>query len=327
MTSRTASGLREPMPFEGDRFQVLALDGGGAKAFFTAHVLAKLEEDYGQPLVDRFDLIAGTSAGGIVALALGAGLAPADIADRFASLVTTVFPPARRRSPGRLFGASYSDKTLRGQVSETLGERRLRDSQKRLLIPSWDVQRSKVHIFKTPHHPDLRRDWRLAMTDVAMATTSAPTYFKAARVDGNRLIDGGVWANNPSVIAIAEAVSVLGVPLDAIRVLNVGTLSDIAPHPKRLDRGGLTAWMTRVAPMLVTASSRGGQGTAEHLLGGNRYKRFDAPVPGGLYRLDRIDVDALTGIASSVSRDLSPTYGACFADHHASPYTPLAGHD
>src|SRR4051794_5599689 len=82
----------EPAGSRPDRFQILALDGGGAKALFIAHVLARLEQDLGVTIGDSFDLIAGTSAGGIVALGLGAGLRPSEIVSHYEELVEKVFP-------------------------------------------------------------------------------------------------------------------------------------------------------------------------------------------------------------------------------------------
>ena len=312
---------------EGTPFQILALDGGGAKALFTAHVLARLEDDLDVKIADSFDLIAGTSAGGIIALALGAGLRPAEIRDHFDSLVHTVFPAARRRSPLRTLRPAYSASALKEALSGVLSDRLLGDSHKRLIIPSWDVAMGSVHVFKTPHHPRLRRDWKISMVDVAMATTAAPTFFPAAVVDRHRLIDGGVWANNPSVVAITEAVSMLDVHLGDIRVLNIGTMDPvgIGAHPERRDQGGWAHWATSVADLLISASSRGGQGTAEHLVGKGNYHRFDARVPGGLYALDKVKANHLAGIAASVSREISPTYQQTFAAHSAAPYTPLAG--
>jgi patatin-like phospholipase/acyl hydrolase len=318
----------ESAPAQSDRFQILALDGGGAKALFTAHVLARLEQDLGVSINDSFDLIAGTSAGGIVALGLGAGLTPSEIVAHYEELVEAVFPTARRRPwrrPRQLAAPIYDGDALRTALTKVLGDRLLGDSKRPLVIPAWDVQRGAVHIFKTPHHRRLTRDWRISMVDIAMATSAAPLYFPAARVDGHRLIDGGVWANNPSVVAIAEAVSMLDVPLSSIRVLNVGTIDQLTNHSKRLDRGGLLNWAKPIAPLILTAGSRGGQGIAEHLVGKSAYTRFDALVPGGLYGLDSADPSDVAGLAASVSRELSPIYTERFATHRAADYTPLMG--
>ncbi|TWH44419.1 CBASS cGAMP-activated phospholipase [Rhodococcus rhodochrous] len=318
-----------PQHFSGSperrRFQVLALDGGGAKALFTAHVLARLEADLGVRVADSFDLIAGTSAGGIIALGLGAGMRPAEIVDHYTVLTQKVFPRSRQsrwRYLPRAWGPAYSGDVLRQVLGEVFGPRRLGDSVKRLVIPSWDVQRGEVHIFKTPHHTRLRRDWQIAMVDVAMATTAAPTFFPAASVDGQKLIDGGVWANNPSVVAVGEAVSMLDVPLGDIRVLNVGTVDQRTIHPELLDRGGWAAWAKPAAQLMITASSRGAQGTAMHLVGKENFIRFDANVPGNVFTLDRASPTALAGLAAGQSRVLSPLYTERFADYLATPYRP-----
>lgn len=311
-----------------DRFQVLALDGGGAKALFTAHVLARLEADLGVRVVDAFDLIAGTSAGGVIALALGAGIRPAEIVEHYAALTTRVFPYGRRSRLhylSRPWKHAYSGAALREALGEVLGSRLLGQSQKRLVIPSWDVQRSEVHLFKTPHHERLRRDWRIPMVDVAMATTAAPSYFPAAVVDGQRLVDGGVWANNPSLVAIGEAVSMLGVLVNCVRVLNIGTVDQRNPHPKRFDVGGWATWATTAAPLMLTASSRGVQGTASHLVGARNYARFDVTVPGSLFTLDQADSEALAGLAAGQSRVLSPIYCELFHGHRADTYAPIHG--
>ena len=305
--------------------QVLALDGGGAKALFTAHVLAQLEEDLGVVIADSFDLIAGTSAGGIIALALGAGLRPAEIVEHYEALIERVFPASRRswwRRTGQLFRPMYDADALRDALSGVFGDLRVGDSRKRLVVPSWDVQRGGVHVFKTPHHGRLRRDWRHSMVDVANATAAAPLYFPAARVGGLRLIDGGVWANNPSVIAIAEATSMLGAEMADVRVLNIGTMEPDASHSKKLDTAGLLGWARPAASTILNASSRGGQGIAEHLVGKQRYFRFDARTPKGAFALDAVDRDDVVGLATSASRTLSPTYQKEFAAHRAKEYAP-----
>jgi uncharacterized protein len=308
------------------RFQVLSLDGGGVKALFSADVLARIETDLGVSVRDTFDLIAGTSAGGIIALALGAGMSPAEIVDEYRSMVERVFPESRRRKyryPLRLFRTTYRQEPLRAAFEELFGSRLLGDSDKRLVIPSWDAQNGSVHIFKTRHHPRLNRDWKIPMTDVALATSAAPTFLPAAQVDGHRLIDGGVWANNPSVIAIAESASMLDVDLSGIRLLNIGTTSALADHPRRLDQAGVGLWARRAPELVMAAGSRGAQGIAEHLLTAERYHRFDAMVPRGRFTLDGADPNDLEGLSAKVSRDLSPVFDASFGGYVADPFAPL----
>jgi patatin-like phospholipase/acyl hydrolase len=326
-TPRYSSTGPAPEPYEGDRFQILSLDGGGAKALFTAHILAKFEEDFDTRIVDHFDLIAGTSAGGIVALGLGAGLRPADIAEQYLNLVGQVFPPSKQRKWrfSRVTRPAYSGNVLREVLENVLGDRLLGDSTKRLLVPSWDVQSSEVHIFKTPHSDRLIRDWRVKMVDVALATSAAPTYFPAAVVDSARLVDGGVFANNPSLFAIAEARSMLGVPLDKIRVLNIGTMSPFSDHSDRLDNAGVGRWASAAVPTIMTASSESVTGLAKHFIGFENFVRIDATVPTKLFALDRIDPAKVAGYATSLSRNLSPQFKTTFLDHIAPSYQPAPG--
>lgn len=308
------------------RFQILALDGGGARGLFSAHVLAHLECDTGVSIRDTFDLVTGTSTGGIIALGLGAGLSPAEIAEQYVRLTKAVFPRSRRRAwrlPARFVLPAYRQKPLSRALEDILGERLLGDSDKRLVIPAYDVQAGAVHVFKTPHHERLRRDWKNTMVDVGLATSAAPTFLPAAKVGGHRLIDGGVWANNPSVVGIAEAVSMLGVPLESIRVLNVGTLDEVGHHHKKLDKGGLVQWAKPAVQTVITASSRGAQGLSMHFVTPSRFSRLDALVPADLYALDDADPEEVAGWASIASRTFSPTFWDRFAGHTAAPYTPL----
>ncbi|WP_104190538.1 CBASS cGAMP-activated phospholipase [Cryobacterium sp. Y82] len=322
MTDRSSFDAGSP------RFQVLALDGGGAKALFTAHVLARLEADLDVNICDSFDLIAGTSAGGIIALALGAGIRPAEIADRYTELVTKVFPQARRglwNASRRLVRPTYESAALRAALVDLFGARKLGDSTKRLVIPAWDAQNGAVHLFKTFHHPELRRDWRIPMVDIALATSAAPTYFSVAKVDGQRFIDGGIWANNPSVVAITEAVRTMNMPLSSVRVLNVGTTDQHLTNTRQMDNGGILTWAPHAISLVLTAGSRGGQGIAQQLVGKNNYSRFDAMVPGGMYSLDKADAEDIAGHAASASRGLSPVYTKRFASHLAPVFTPGDG--
>ncbi len=166
-----AAGRATP-PWQGP-LQVLSLDGGGLKGLFSATLLACVEKDEQTRIADHFDLIVGTSTGGLIALALGAGLSPAEIVDFYERYGLSIFPAGRRASARQVVGVKYSDLPLRAALDEVLGDRTLDESQKRLVVPAYSLDANDVYVFKTPHHTRLRRDGADRMVDVALATTTA----------------------------------------------------------------------------------------------------------------------------------------------------------
>jgi patatin-like phospholipase/acyl hydrolase len=311
-------------------FTILALDGGGVRGLFSAAVLARLETDHSVRIVDHFDLIVGTSTGGIIALGLGAGMAPAEIVELYVNGKDTIFPPARRslyRRPAAFLRPKYRPDGLAAVVTSAFGGKLLCDSVVPLVVPSFDLGRRAVHLFKTPHNKRLVRDWRVRMADVAMATTAAPTYFPAFELpnDHVRLIDGGVWANNPSTVGVTEAVSLMGQQLENIRLLNIGTTTSTAIRSRRLDRGGLWHWIRspNVIDVLLAGQSIGAFNQAQHLIGPHNAWRLDAPAPKELVQLDRADARDLIGAAAHYSRHFGPSFTEHFAGHIRHPYSPL----
>ncbi|MGO9872696.1 MAG: CBASS cGAMP-activated phospholipase, partial [Acidimicrobiia bacterium] len=180
------------------RFQILALDGGGVRGIFTAAVLAGLEEDLGHPVLDAFDLVVGTSTGGIIALGLGAGRSAHEILDFYVDHKDRIFPKRFAGSVRRILTSKYDAQPLEEALREIFGDKLLGESRVPLVVPSYNLGENDVYIFKTPHHERLKRDHKVAMWSVAMATSAAPTYFPAFRLpnDHVRLVDGGLWANN-----------------------------------------------------------------------------------------------------------------------------------
>src|SRR5450631_453675 len=144
----------------GRRFQILSLDGGGYPGIFSADLLASIEETQGTHIVDHFDLIVGTSTGGIVALGLAAGKSPAEIVDFYVTYGPRIFPRPRLRRIKWLFRAKYDARALSLALDAVLGDRRLLDARVPLVIPSYDLESSDVHLFKTRHAERLTHDWR-----------------------------------------------------------------------------------------------------------------------------------------------------------------------
>ena len=307
------------------RFQILSLDGGGIKGLYSAAVLAKIEDDLRITVADHFDLIVGTSTGGIIALGLGVGFRPRDIVDFYVSQGPTIFPhkPWYKWLDG-FWSRKYSHEPLKKALQGCFEERRLADCRKRLVIPSYNLDKDEVYLFKTPHHSRLTRDWKEPLWKVALATSAAPTFFPACRdVDCIRLIDGGVWANNPTMVGIVEAVSMLGVPLDAISVLSLGTTNPVMHKPNTLDEGGLWQWTKTAIDVALRGQSHGVQGQAKHLLGRERAIRIDPVVPDGLFALDKLSEERLLSEAAHASRHFSPTFADKFQPHIAVPFQPI----
>ncbi|ARV85104.1 patatin [Mycobacterium intracellulare subsp. chimaera] len=305
------------------RFQILSLDGGGLRGIFTAAVLAHLEEDHGVRIADHFDLIAGTSTGGIIALGLGLGMSPRQILEFYIEHGHRIF-----RDRSRLRGAQhwvlskYSAGPLRDALTAVLGDQLFGESTKRLVIPSYDVGANDVHLFRTPHLPHLRRDWRERAVDVALATTAAPTYFPTMSLRGARLIDGGVLANNPVMVALTEAIGPLQRVATDIKAFSIGTTTDVPRHRRRLDRGGRLMWAPAAVDVLMRAQSDSATSQARHFLGENAFLRLNPTVPTGALNLDKVHADDLIGLAGHVSRLQSPEFRDRFAGHFAPAYIP-----
>jgi patatin-like phospholipase/acyl hydrolase len=312
------------------RFQVLALDGGGVRGIFTAALLAGIEADTGRPALDHFDLVVGTSTGGIIALGLGAGLAPREILDFYVAERESIFSgPPIWTGVRRLFRAKYRPNGLEAALKRILGERLLGESRIPLVVPAYNLGENAVYLFKTAHHPRLKRDYRVPMWAVAMATSAAPTYFPAFRlpIDEVRLVDGGVWANNPAMVGVTEAVSMFGRGLDEIRVLSVGTTTGLRPRPSRLDNGGLVRWVrgTNVVEVLMAGQSAGAFAQVQHLIGPDNAYRLDPPAPPELARIDACDARELIGKAAHHSRVFAPVFETVFAAHVGAPFRPFHG--
>jgi patatin-like phospholipase/acyl hydrolase len=317
--------------WEGE-FRILALDGGGIKGLFSAAVLAKLEEKCNATITDHFDLITGTSTGGIIAIGLGLGLRPLEIVEFYVKQGPCIFGNLCRwrwllQWIWRKFPQDRLMNALRDPTA--LGDRVLGTSSKRLVIPSYNLGADKVRVFKTPHHTKLTTDWRIPAWQVALATSAAPTYFPACtHIQGTRLIDGGVWANNPSMLGVVEAIDLLGADLSDIKVLSVGTTDSRKNRSKTLNDGGILQWLRKkdVLEVMMRRQSVGVNGLVTHLLKEGRFHRIDTVVPDGIYALDNVTPNELLADAEDTALHFSPTFRKEFMDHRAAEYKPLHSH-
>lgn len=283
---------------DGISFRILALDGGGIKGAFTAAALATIEDALGGSVANQFDLIAGTSTGGILAIALGMGIHPKDMLRFYRERGTAIFPVMRfhRKWHSKVrhaFRTKFSQATLRRELEQAYfpnGQRKtLGDSICRLVVPAYDAVGGVCHVFRTPHHPLLKADAFTDAAEVALATAAAPTYFSSATVQNMiskaSFFDGGVWANCPAMAAIVEAVCYLKVPLERIDVLSIGT-TDEPFTVKMMGKAGWAGWGRTLINLLMNAQVDSSVRHAQLLVGEPRFLRINTTTTPGMYALD-----------------------------------------
>lgn len=321
--------------------KILSIDGGGIKGVFPAAFLAALERNTEKRVVDHFDLIVGTSTGGIIALGLGLGVPAADILRLYTEEGPAIFGQLERpiigrferllRGLRRLFRGKYSAVGLTSALEGVFKDRLLGESKTRLVVPSFDRKRGTVYIFKTAHDARLRTDYKERVVDVALATAAAPTYFPSHTLKhGESLIDGGIWANDPVGLAAVEAVGLLKWDPEELRILSVGCTEEIFSIPQN---AGLGTLGSSVVDMFMQAQAKGSQGTAKlltrHTDESPRVHRVQVMVEKGLYSLDGVkQARELAGYGSAEARERCTLMESVFFREPAHPFVPchqLAG--
>jgi hypothetical protein len=270
--------------------RILTIDGGGIKGVFPAAFLATLEDEIGGPIADYFDLIAGTSTGGIIAMGLGLGLSAKDLLEFYKETGARIFHRRRFGALRRVFRAQYTNQALKEVLVQAFGTRYLGESTKRLLIPSLNLASERVHLYKTSHHPKLIHDYRVPAVEVALATVAAPTYFPIhVSPEGVPYIDGSMWARNPLGLAVIEAIGVLDWPRDGIKVLSLGCTSTHlnVSWQKRISLGA-SYWGARIADVFMKAQSSSAIATAHALIGSQNVYRISPDTSSYHFTLDGV---------------------------------------
>ena len=216
-------------------FKILSIDGGGIKGLYSAKIIDHLEKRTGSPIGDYFDLIAGTSTGGLIALGLSLGKPASELVDFYQKHGPLIFanclPFSRkiRSFQQLLFRSKYSAKELRAALEEIFEKKTIGDAKNLLCIPSYNLTLGKNRVFKFDHSKLPGTDNNISMVDVGLATSAAPTYFPVHKIENQYFVDGGVWANNPSMCALLEALKFFVGPspreYDSVSILSVASLN------------------------------------------------------------------------------------------------------
>jgi uncharacterized protein len=290
--------------------KVLSIDGGGIRGLIPAVVLAAVEERCGKRIAEAFDLLAGTSTGGILALALAhpdKQYKAMDLIELYEEDGPKIFHRSllrRLESVDGYIDELYDDKGLKESLRNHLGDARLKDASCDIFITAYELNLRKAFFFRSARaageegasEPAVAYDFPMA--EVAHATSAAPTYFEPARVtsaagDSYDLIDGGVFATNPAMCAYAE-LRKTGTANDLV-FLSLGTGTHTpqqAIDPRRARGWGKIGWVRPLIDIMFDGVSD----TVEFELGqllGERYVRLQTPLSGASGAMDDASADNL----------------------------------
>jgi patatin-like phospholipase/acyl hydrolase len=312
-------------------FRILSIDGGGIRGVIPAMVLTAIEEKAGRPIADLFDLIAGTSTGGIIAV----GLAVRDDRGkpRFSAADMLTLYRARGReifersfwdgivSVGGALDERYRHANLERILKEYLGDATLADCQPPIMVTSYDIERRQPYFFKSRkagEEPDRNHHLR----DVARATSAAPTYFEPARVESfddlrseRILVDGGVFANNPAMCAYVEA-GAHGAAPDDVLLVSLGTGIATRKIPYDDARGwGALQWARPIIGVMMDGVADAVDYQLSQLLPGRdagdrqRYFRFDKELVLALDDMDAANAGNIKSLMDE-ARSIIETQGS-----------------
>ncbi len=305
------SALAQKEPFVLDstpplKFKILSLDGGGVRGYLSARILANIEAYLDQatkvklPLGRRFDFLVGTSTGGIIALGLAIGRTAVEIASFYETLVPTIFNKNARRGVGaRTYSPKYESTALRKALEGLFKDATLENVQTDVCITGVALRTGKPRFYKSLYQAANIGRQKEKLVDIALATSAAPTYFAAHDLKfSERIIDGGICANNPSVVAIVDAINferpslvsnAIARALADIVMISVGTgeQPSMPYNADDLAAAGWLRWAQHISDVMFESQSVVADTQARFLLP-NNYLRIN-PKLGSAMLLDDAD--------------------------------------
>jgi hypothetical protein len=312
---------------ENKPFKILSIDGGGIKGLYSASILKRLEEKSKKKSGDCFDMICGTSTGGIIALGLASGKEASDLVDLYNLNGNKIFPTAKykifrffqKRWNGAkqvLFWGKFSAKPLTRILKENFGTTTLGELNNLVCIPSFNLISGMPRVFKFPHKEGgFFMDKKIPLVDAALATSAAPTYLPIHNYKDTLYIDGGVWANNPTQCGLLEALDYFvgdDKEYTHVEILSVASISQASGWASGIrKRRSFIGWKSK----LIQTSMDGQAFFTDFFLKKalkkidprSRYERLESPKLSSeqmeVLEMDRTDKKALKTLRSLGDQD------------------------
>lgn len=271
-------------------FNILSLDGGGYKGLFTIACLAEIEKCCKIKVNDYFDLYAGTSTGSIIAVGLAAGYTANEILELYKNIGSKVFPhkfgyiSSIWKFLKQFFVPIYDNKVLKEELYSFFENKTVEDVLKRnkyIIVPTLCLSNSQPRIFKTDYKTEYNQHNAYKLADIVLASCSAPTYFPVAKIKHplddyyEYFVDGGMFANNPSVCAITEAIGNIGVNKENIKLISIAPPSEkvIIKDEFSAKARGILKWNKDLVSMALVGTSAKDAYITKFLLESNKYLR------------------------------------------------------
>lgn len=201
--------------------KILCVDGGGIRGVFPIAILHAMEEELKTPIGEMFDVVAGTSTGAIIAAAVSINKNMSELLYNYMKYGEKIFV---RQAKVGLFKSVYSDRYLRRLLKKAFGELTLADIEKPLIIPAVDITHGKPFVHRSNYGHSDSDNLSIKIWDAVLSSCSAPVYFPPNNVENRYLsIDGGLWANNPSLVCITESIHYFKKNLNDLKIVSLGT--------------------------------------------------------------------------------------------------------
>jgi patatin-like phospholipase/acyl hydrolase len=302
------------------RVRVLSLSGGGYRGLFTAALIRALEARLGPdparptPFGQRFDLIAGTSIGGILATALSCRATGAALQALLQRRGSSIFPPMRLRGLRKLLGrAPYDPQRLRSAICELLPDAEqqlLGQHAPALLLTTVNWTTSKLQLLGSRPTLGQRDQLGLTLMDAMLATSAAPAHFPVHSFQHHRFVDGGLAANAPDLHALQCAQQMY--PGAEVHMLSIGTANPLHGRDPSAVPGRGLMWAGPVIELVTSAQEMLAVQECAARMGTHRYLRLNMPPSSAQQKqldfdvADQTSTDLLLSLADDCLASLQP---------------------
>ena len=221
-------------------FKILSIDGGGIKGLYSASILASFELKTSKSITDHFDMICGTSTGGLIAIGLANGMSAQSLVDLYMTKGSKIFSTSNsyfvrgfqnsyKTIKQIFFSNKHSVKPLRKILDDLFEDKTMNDANNLLCIPSFNLTNGQPKVFKkSGYQTEHFVDNTIKLVDIALATSAAPSYYPIHEHNNFLYTDGGVWANNPSLCGLLEAIDYYvgeGKEFDDFSILSISSIT------------------------------------------------------------------------------------------------------